>query len=432
MVTIPVKGRPPLRFADKQARILDLYNREQPFHLILEGAVRSGKTELNNILWIQHVGSIPPPQKNFILTGHTIGSLQRNVIEPLESFMNREIVMDNFNRFRLGPHLVNCFGADKENSYKTMQGMTGYGWYANEIPLQHPNTIQEAFQRCSGEGSCVFWDCNPDHPYHPVKRDFIDKSGLRSESGRLMILSFHFELEDNEFLTAEYIETVKRTTPKGMWYDRRIKGLWVAAEGIIYEGFNRDPTQAPCHVCAPFEIPADWQRVRAIDFGTIHPFVMLWGAIDPDRRLYIYREYYQTNQLIQHHANRIKDFSKGERYIWTVSDHDAQERMEYEAHDISTKAANKAVKLGLDLTAQRMVSQIDGRPRLMIFDTCSELIRQMGVYRWLPFEEGKPYREEPLKVDDDGPDALRYMVTELDFSSAPIIDPGFRGFKPRR
>jgi hypothetical protein len=367
----------------------------------------------------------PAPSKSFIITGRTIGSIERNVIIPLRELFGVDYRLNNYNQFMFGRHRIHCFGADREDSYKAMTGMTGFGWYANEVTNQHPNTLTEAFNRCSGEGARVLWDTNPDHPYHAVKTDYIDKSGLRDSRGNLAIRSFHFELEDNTYLTPEYIENVKRTTPAGMWYDRRIKGLWVAAEGIIYESFHRD-----VHGCEPFPIPADWQRVRGIDFGTVHPFVMLWGAIDPDGRLYIYREYYQTQTLIRHHAEKIKDVSKGEKYLWTVSDHDAQERLEYEAHDIPTIPANKAVKLGVDLVAQRMVDQIDDRPRVMIFNTCSELMRQIGIYRWLPFEEGKPYREEPLKVDDDGPDVLRYIIMQLDHSTTPQIEEGFRGFSP--
>ena len=426
LINLRVKGGESFQLADRQAFILDQYNRFDPYHLVLEGAVRSGKTHINNLLFLAHIGRFGPPKRNFILTGHTIGSIERNVIEPLAEFMGKTITLDNFNRFKIGRHIVNCFGSDKENSYKAMQGMTAYGWYANEVTVHHQNVVQEVFQRCSGEGSRIFWDCNPDHPYHPVKIDYIDKTGLCDERGNLSIMAHHFKLEDNEFLTPEYIENVKRTTPKGMWYDRRIKGLWVAAEGIIYEGFDRK-----VHTCPPFKIPDDWQRVRGIDFGTVHPFVMLWGAIDPDGRLYIYREYYKTNTLIKSHAERIKNLSHGENFIWTISDHDAQERLEYESHDIPTKPANKAVKIGLDLVAQRMVDRIDNRPRVMIFDNCTELIRQVGIYRWLPYEEGKPYREEPLKVDDDGPDVLRYMIMELDYSTVPIIKKGFRGYTPR-
>lgn len=421
----------------KQAVILSHYNKHEPHHLIMEGAVRSGKTHLNNLLWIMHVALLPPPSKSVILTGTTIGSLERNVLTPLEELTGRKITLNNFNEFRMGRHKVCCFGTNQETSYRAMQGMTSFGWYANEIVNSHPSSIIEAFNRCSGEGSRIFWDSNPDHPYHNVKINFIDKSGLRNEQGQLLIQSFHFQLEDNETLSPEYIEQVKRNTPAGMWYDRRIKGLWVAAEGIIYEAFDRNK-----HVCEPFQIPADWQRVRGIDFGTVHPFVMLWGAIDPDGRLFIYREYYKTNTLIKSHAETIKRLSghidesgkktSGETYLWTVSDHDLQERIEYDALDIPTAPANKAVKMGLDLVAQRMVDQIDDRPRLQIFKTCTELTRQIGIYRWLPYEEGKPYREEPLKVDDDGPDVLRYIVMGLDFSSAPKIESGFRGYNPDR
>jgi len=410
------------QFSDKQAAVFQHAICDNPYHLILEGAVRSGKTHLNNVLWLYHVGKIPGPRKDFIMTGRSIGSLERNVISPLEDLLGKTIRMDNFNRFALGKHTMNCFGADNESSYKAMTGMTSYGWYANEVTNQHPNTIVEAFNRCSGAGARIFWDTNPDHPYHFVKTDYIDKTGIRNQDNRLAISAHHCRLEDNQFLTAEYIENVKRNTPSGMWYDRRIKGLWVAAEGIIYESFDRGT-----HTCEPFKIPDDWQRVRGIDFGTVHPFVMLWGAIDGDGRLYIYREYFKTNTLIRHHAERIKDLSKDEHYIWTVSDHDAQERLEYEAHDIPTQPANKAVLLGLDKVAQRMVDQIDGRPRVMIFNTCTELIRQLGVYCWRPYEEGKSYREEPLKVDDDGPDVLRYIVMELDYNTTPIIESGFRG-----
>ena len=394
--------------------------------MILEGAVRSGKTYLNDMLWLAHVKSMPRPSKAFIITGHTIGSLERNVISPLEELTGRTIRLSQFNEFDFGGHKMCCFGADNEKAYKAMTGMTSYGWYANEATNQHPNTITEAFQRCSGQGTRIFWDTNPDHPYHPIKIEYIDRSPIKNEAGEIVVKSFHFSLEDNTFLTPEYLDNVKRTTPKGMWYDRRIKGLWTAAEGVIYEGFERED-----NTCEPFDIPDEWQRIRGIDFGTVHPFVMLWGAIDPDGRLYIYREYYKTHTLIKNHAEKIKELSGKERYLRTLSDHDAQERLEYEAHDIPTQPAQKAVKLGLDFTAQRMVKQIDGRPRLIIFRSCPELIRQIGVYRWLPYEEGKPYREEPLKVDDDGCDVLRYIVMDLDYNTTPIIESGFHGYKPR-
>jgi PBSX family phage terminase large subunit len=299
-----------------------------------------------------------------------------------------------------------------------MTGMTGYGWYANEVVLQHRNTITEAFNRCSGENARIFWDTNPDYPEHPVKVDYINHSGDLLESGRVRIKSWHFELEDNTFLTAEYLENVKVTTPPGMWYDRRIKGLWVSAEGLVYEGWNPE-----AHVIEPFEIPAEWPRVFGIDWGFVNPFVILFGAIDTDGRLYIYDEYYKTNTLIRDHAKEFyrrinyKDAEgriQKQEFSWGVADHDAQDNAEIRAFGINTRPAQKDVLIGLQKVAERLVIRQDGRPRVMIFKNCANVRREVGNYRWQELKDGKPAKEEPLKIDDHGPDVLRYIVMQLD------------------
>ena len=162
-------------WSPKQKSILRWIAQNDPLQVILEGAVRSGKTWLNNFLWVLHVRSFFNQDKDFIITGHTAGSVERNVIRSLNVMMGFNIKLDQRNRFDLYGNKCHCFGADKYDSYKTMTGMTAYGWYANEVNLQHFNTIQEAYDRCSGENFRIFWDCNPDYPDHPVKIDYIDK-----------------------------------------------------------------------------------------------------------------------------------------------------------------------------------------------------------------------------------------------------------------
>ena len=345
--------------------------------------------------------------KHFILTGHSLGALKRNVTEPMNEQLGLNIKMDNNGMFELFGNKVHCFGAEKADSYKSMTGMTAAGWYGNEITLQHENSIQEAFNRCSDPDARIIWDTNPDYPEHPIKRQFIDQSGEILDSGRLRILSFHFQIDDNPFLSSEYIDNLKRSTPAGMWYDRRIKGLWVAAEGLVYEDWNPG-----VHVIEPFDIPDDWQRVRSIDLGYNNPFVCLWGACDHDGRLFIYDEHYADHQLIEWHADRIKR-RKG-KYIWTVRDHDAQEGAELEANGVSTWPAQKDVDAGIQKVALRMRVQEDGKPRLFVFRSCENTRRELGMYRWQERREDKPLKEEPMKVNDHTCDALRYMVMELD------------------
>lgn len=397
----------------KQREIIHYNNENDPLITILEGAVRSGKTYLSNFLWVHHVGKHKDEGLNFIITGNTIGAIERNVLSTLTEMFGFSIRMDQFNRFKLFGNTVHCFGADNEAAYRPMTGFTAHGWYANEVTLQHPNSIQTAFQRCSGEGFRIFWDTNPDYPEHPIKVDHIDHSGDLLSNGRMRLKSWHFEIGDNPFLSAEYVENLKRTTPKGMWYDRGIKGLWVAAEGLVYELYDRDT-----HV-REFEVGTDWIRSRGIDWGFNNPFVCLWGALDHDGRLYIYDEYYADHTLIKDHAARIKRIEGV--FQFTVADHDAQDNAEIGQHGIHTNNAQKDVSIGIQKVAERLVIQADGKPKLFIHSKCENLRREMGKYAWQKQKADRPAKEEPVKADDHALDALRYMVMEIDNSRIPDV-----------
>ncbi len=405
----------------KQQTILNYVyhpHNNDPLHIINEGAVRSGKTYIDNLLFTVHVHGYKNENKDFIITGHTIGSIERNILKPYRDDFGIDTRLDKHNRFNMSGNRIHCFGTDKMDSYKSITGMTSYGWYGNEVTLSHPNAISEVFNRCSGDGFRIIWDTNPGYPDHPIKINYIDKSGDKLESGRIRIKSFHFEIEDNTYLTKEYVENLKASTPPGMWYNRKIKGMWVAAEGVIYENFDKE-----IHVVEPFKIPDDWERVRGIDFGYVHPFVMLWGAIDNDGRLYIYKEHVKSKMLIAEHAKIIKNNQDIDKnginlyYRFTVADHDAQERAEYVRHDVFTSPAIKDVRIGIQKVAERLVVQKDGKPRLYLFNTCKKSITGMSRYVWQERREGKPYKEEPLKVNDDEVDVVRYIVMELDKGS---------------
>lgn len=393
----------------KQREVIHYWNMEHPVLMIQEGAVRSGKTVVNNLIFFRHVLKYAGRGVDFIVTGHTVPAAVRNVLQPLTDMFGIETTLNTYNQFKLFGNRVTVFGADNKDAYKAMTGMTSYGWYGNEVSLQHENTIQEAFNRTSGEGFCILWDTNPSYPDHPVKRDHIDHSGERLADGRERVHAFHWALEDNPYLAPEYVENLKRSTPSGMWYDRAIKGLWCMAEGVIYEGFN-----VGTHVCEPFDIPGDWPRFAAIDLGFDNPFVCLWGATDPDGRLTIVDEHYEAGRLLGYHAGEIQRRGKVE---WAVRDHDAQEGAELEERGVYTVPAQKDVLLGIQKVAGRLSVQPDGKPRLRIFSTCANLIREIARYRW---REGAK-KEEPLKQDDHSVDALRYMVMELEYPQVPMI-----------
>lgn len=204
---------------------------------------------------------------------------------------------------------------------------------------------------------------------------------------------------------------------------RLAKGIWAGAEGLIYEDWSPD-----VHLIDRFPIPASWPRYRSIDFGYTNPFSCQWWAADEDNRLYMYRQIYMSHRMVSEHAGDIKRLSGGERISATVADHDAEDRATLRSAGIHTVAANKAVKTGIQAVEARLRRQGDGRPRLFILrDSLVEsdyrlaesskpdrVEAEFDSYIWAPPGDGRAPKEEPLKLNDHGLDALRYMVAYMD------------------
>lgn len=254
---------------------------------------------------------------------------------------------------------------------------------------------------------------NPDGPRHWVYRRLI-------QGGEA---SVHYSnAADNTHNPESYKASL--ATLSGVRGERLRDGKWVQAEGAVYSGWNAEQ-----HLVKPFKIPPDWTRYRSIDFGYTNPFVCQWWAEDGDGRLYLYRELYRSQRIVEDHCKDINRLSQGEKYRATVCDHDAEDRATVEKHcKCGTVGAVKAVSAGIQAVEARLQKAGDGKPRLFIFQdalvqkdaeldavgkpTCTA--QEFPEYQWAQPREGKSTREEPQKLNDHGLDALRYMVMQLD------------------
>jgi phage terminase large subunit len=291
-------------------------------------------------------------------------------------------------------------------------------------------------------------DCNPSYPTHWLKQ--------RCDKGVTTLMDTYHE--DNPILFdaerqitergKDYISKLDRLT--GVRFLRLRKGQWVAAEGVIYEDYQPethvlDKIPAKGLALDRFGVPLEWPRYWAVDFGFIHPFVLQCWTKDEDGRLYLYREIYRTHQTVDVHAATILNIvapkdAQGIRHwleprpITIVCDHDAEGRAVLERElGLSTEPAHKSVLEGIDATQTRMKVQEDGKPRILF-------IRDAVVHRDAELaESGKPTstidelpgyvwsdktKEQPVKEDDDGCDAMRYVVADQDFGVRVI----FRSF----
>jgi len=158
-------------------------------------------------------------------------------------------------------------------------------------------------------------DCNPSYPNHWLK--------VRCDEGLTRLLESKHE--DNPQLydhaqaswTPFGTEYLKTLDALGGYLHKRLRlGLWVAAEGMYFPEWDPE-----LHVRKPLELPDDWPRWVAVDYGFAVPFCALWFARDPEsRRIYVYREIYAAGVRDEQQADLIREHSEDERILQIVCD----------------------------------------------------------------------------------------------------------------
>ena len=227
-------------YTPKQIQVAKRLRASDWFICVLHGAKRSGKTVLNNDVFLQELvrvrniaNELGIAEPQYILAGVSSRTIQNNVLQELYNRYGMEFKVDKHNSFRLfGVKIIQAY-TGTISGLGNIRGMTAFGAYVNEASLAKEQVFKEIVSRCSGEGARIVADTNPDNPNHWLKRDYIDNE---SEN----IINEHFKLDDNTFLSKRYRESIKKATPSGVFWDRDIEGLWVIGQGAVYKDFNRE------------------------------------------------------------------------------------------------------------------------------------------------------------------------------------------------
>ena len=393
----------------KQAKVIEYVEANDPRHVILEGAIRSAKTVCNIHLFLAHVHGYRGQKKKFVISGTSIASIKRNVLDEIERLFEIPTTLNQKNEFQMFGNTICCFGTEKADAYKKIKGFTAYGWFGNEVTDHHESSIRQIFARCSGKGARFFWDTNPDDPDHDIKVNYIDLSGMKLNDGRTAIKAFHFKLDDNDKLDPEYVEFLKRTTPAGMWYDRDIEGLWTKAEGIIYVDFDREK-----HVIGWDELPRDEQGnlllkdlFGSIDWGYEHFGVIGLHGIDATGCCYRILEIAERHRGQEWWLGEAKKLYEKYGRFPIYCPHDRPDNKDYFQNNgiIVRKADNSpgSVFSGIAFCASLLKKENAFK---VVRETNENWLRERRGYRW----SDKKKKEEPIKEVDDSMDNWRYGV----------------------
>lgn len=391
------------RFSPKQRKAMTWWVRDREHEAIIcDGAVRSGKT-LSMGLGFFFWAMAEFRGQRFALCGKTIGALRRNLLEELAprlkalGFRVREKRSENLVEVELNGRVNRfyLFGGRDASSAGLIQGATFAGVLLDEVALMPRSFVDQALARCSVAGSRAWFNCNPEGTGHWFYQEWIQKA----EERRALYL--HFTMQDNPGLPRRVRERYQRAY-SGVFYRRFILGEWTAAQGLVYDFFDRR-RDAPPPPAGPF------QRWRvSCDYGTANPASFgLWGL----REGVWYRvgEYYydsrkegrqKTDAEYVDDLGRLLDGRRVERVI--VDPSAASFIAALSQAGYPARKADNDVMDGIRATAGMLKEG-----RLVICDTCGDCLREMELYAWA---EG---REAPRKENDHAMDDLRYFAMDL-------------------
>jgi hypothetical protein len=346
--------------------------------------------------------------------------------------------------------IINVGGMDKPTKIMSSEYDVAYVQESIELTEADWEAITSRLRNGKISFQQLIADTNPDTEIHWLKqrcdRGTTTMLNSRHEDNPVLfdrVIESHQGKETVRYVTTtagqSYIEILNNLT--GVRKLRLRDGLWVAAEGIVFEDWN--PT---IHMVDRFKIPDEWTRWWVVDFGHTNPFVLQCWAEDPDGRLYRYREIYMTGRLVEDHAKQIMRIvcpgatwdDKNTCWVggnWIepkpraiICDHDAEDRATLKRYlGLGTKAATKTVLDGIDAVSGRMRVAKDGKPRVLflrdsLVERDPKLVaaklpcnteEEIPGYVW-DRAPGKAPKEAPVKENDHGCDTLRYMIAERD------------------
>lgn len=386
--------------------------------LICDGAVRSGKTSimsLSFVLWA--MGRFDG--RCFGLCGKTVGSAERNIIQPLQSVAylpQNGFVLD----YTRSGHVLTIsrgrrrnvfyvFGGRDESSYMLIQGVTLAGVLLDEAALMPRSFVEQALARCSVDGSKLWFNCNPDIPEHWFRKEWLLKLEEKNAT------HLHFMLDDNPSLTEE-TKARYRSMYAGVFKRRYIDGEWTAGDGLIYDMF--DP-EANTYGDGNRPLGLEYIAVRRIacDYGTANPTVFL-DIFDDGEVVWVDKEYRWDSRDMDATRGRQKTDAEYADDLQGFMGDDPQFFCPVVADPSSASFIAELQRRGVYvipgdndvLDGIRRTAQLFARRALKVNRRCRGLIGELQSYVWDVKAAQTAGVEKPVKQMDHGPDALRYYV----------------------
>lgn len=396
-------------YTEKQIEVLKQTHSQDWFILINHGAKRSGKTVINNDLFLMELRRVRKISKDlgidepmYILAGVSSKTIQNNILTELTNKYEIDFKFDRHGSFKLfGVKVVQAF-TGTIGGLGGIRGMTSFGAYVNEASLARQEVFDEIVSRCSGKGARILCDTNPDNPEHWLKKDYIDNDSNK-------ILSYKFTIFDNTFLDKRYLQSTIETTPAGMFTERNIYGNWVSGDGMVYKDFD-----ASKHFINNLDQYKFNRYIAGVDWGYGHyGAIVVFGITDNNEYIMI-DEVAETQKEIDWWVNEAKKLDKKYPKLVFYCDSARVEHIDRFIKDgLKAKLASKKVVEGIE-----QVAILYKTLKLKVYEPIAKRFKEeIYSYVW----ETNTTKDQVKKEYDDVMDAMRYAIyTDLRDDGARI------------
>jgi len=239
-------------------------------------------------------------------------------------------------------------------------------------------------------------------------------------------ISSHVASTDcNAFLPPNFIDNLCKNKP-GWWINRYIFSSFSYAEGLVYPSANH------CVVPA-YDIPKEWKRIVAADYGLSDDFVYLFAAIDEDNgKVVIYKEVITNNKNIEELSKLFfkesEDIPMGGMWCAPILDPKSGAKRDYNKkslydHFMDFGIAFQPGHVSIDARVFRTNTYLESG-KLEIFDTCNYLISELMDYKFPPKKIGDSYtkaQDKPIDKNNHAINPLEWICMALPADPANLV-----------
>lgn len=381
----------------RQKRIVKYFLTHRPKIMLLSGSVRSGKTYVLIMIFIMMLIKNRGKGKMYLIGGKNQGAIWRNVILDINKIFGITVTLDRSGCFELFGNKILVAEGGLAGSNEKIRGFTLSGALLNEGTTLNHEYIQEVQNRLSDSSEWNGWlliDTNPDSKQSYVYQNFVLKSGETLSTGRVNVKAFTCTLVHNPYVTEEYKESLKMSTPDGHMYERMINGEWANSSGLVYK--NYDPDKQVVDGIPKNEVVVRY--VGGMDWGWIHPGVFTLFAVTNKNKYYLIDEYVGNEKHADWFAEHILECYKRFGYFDVYCDTASPAYISiFNDRGISALNANKSVIEGIT-----HVSKLLKLGKLFFIRSSWNLgHKEMDMYSWKNDNSEFGSKDEPIKLYDD-------------------------------